>query len=117
MLATVLLVLRILADRGELKDPIVTPDPGLPHDDRMWTDTGSRVDLDRAPDHGEGANLDTGVQPGAWVDDCGRMDQAVKSRAVHMISALATIRSSTRASPSNFQIPRRTGPSLTSRIS
>lgn len=72
-LAAVLFVLRILADRCELKDAVVAAYRCQAFHDGMRTHRGSGTDLYPRTDHGIGPDANASIQLSAWIDDRGRV--------------------------------------------
>ena len=70
-------------------------------------DFGTRTDLHPWTDHAERPDDDTLFQLGAGIDDRAWIDHRQRFRAVHMISAEATILPSTFAVAAKTQISRR----------
>ena len=70
-LATVLLVLRYLAQGHELEHAVSLTDAGVTGNHRVRPDDRSRPDLDMLPDDRIGADLDIGGELGTRMDDGG----------------------------------------------
>lgn len=105
-LAGIFHVLGILPNRGELVDPVVPANLGRPLDHHMGADFGTCCNLDPGANDGEGTNSDPFIELGIRIDNCAWVDQLPISRAVHMISAVATVLSSTFAEQVKKPMPR-----------
>ena len=106
-LARVFLVLRHLAQRAELENPVVAADAGMAGDHHMRADPGAGADLDVLADDGIGADFDVVSQLGAGMDDGAGMDALYWSASVHISSASATsCIAHTRPCAANFHMPR-----------
>src|SRR4029077_11026124 len=68
-LAAGFLVLRRIADGGELENPVVLADGGRAVDDRVRPDDGARTDLHLRADDAEGTYRDIGCKPRIGRDD------------------------------------------------
>src|SRR5688572_28793532 len=97
-LAVVLLVLRIVADRGELEDVVVDADDGRTFDDGMRLDASAAADLDVGSDDRVRADVDARVDLRGRIDDGSRIDQDLGPSAMR-ICASATALPSTSATP------------------
>src|SRR5690606_19267195 len=100
-LALVLLVLRILAYRGELEDPVTAADPGRPADHHVRSDPGIVADLDVGADDGVGTDRDIRPELGRRVDDRFRIDHWSTSLIAQRTSHSAASCPSTSARASN----------------
>src|SRR5690606_38843262 len=105
-LTLVFLVLRVLANRGELVDPIAAADPGRPTDHDVRSDPGIVADLDVGPD--DGVRPDRYIFPELCrgVDDRCRMDHWSLFLIAQRTSHSAASCPSTKARASNIQMPR-----------
>ena len=92
-------VLGIFPERCELENAVVPADNAGTVNHCMGTDPGSPADLYFGPDYTKWTDLDTLVYIGFCIDNCACVDQSPKSRAVHMISAVAATAPSTIALP------------------
>ena len=75
-LCCVLLVLRIIPDRTELKYSVVTADPGLPADNDVGSDPRPCAYFDTGIDDRISADLDAVAEYRGRIDYGGRMDHA-----------------------------------------
>ena len=102
-LTVVFQVLRVLADRGELKDPGSCADGGVARDYRAGTDPGAGADADVGADNRARADLDGRIELGAFVDRRRGMNAAgyrdFSSTSIAESSASAANSPLTRASP------------------
>ena len=104
-LARVFLVLRRVADRGELEHLVLAPERGRPVDHGMRPDPAAVADLDAGADDGERADHDAFADLRIRRNDRARIDQGLTSGATIMV-ADATSWPSTSATVVNFQMPR-----------
>ena len=104
-LALVLLVLRRVADRGELEHLAVPTDRGRPVDHRVRPHPGALADLDAVADDRVGPDLDALCNAGLGGNYRARVDHDLTSGAT-IIVADATSLPSTSAIVENFQMPR-----------
>ena len=74
-LARIFLVLRRLAERNKMENPVVRAYRGVARDHGMCADRGAGADLDVFANDGVGANLDIIGQPGARGDQRSGMDR------------------------------------------
>ncbi len=95
-LAAELLVLRNRADRGELEDAVVAPDPRRALDHDVRSDRSAVADFDVGADHAVRADADAGADPCCRIDDRVRMDHPLATSA-HSSSASAATLPSTSA--------------------
>src|SRR3569833_198874 len=103
-LPRVFLVLRGIADGGELKDAVVRPNDSWPVDDSVGTYHGARPDLHIRTNDRERPDRHVGGELCSWRYDRPRVNHLPVSGAT-IISACATSVSPTTAMVSNFQIP------------
>lgn len=106
VLTAELLILSHLAYRGELKDAIVTPETRRSVQHHVWPDPACRPNLDIRTHYRERPDLDIVRDPGPIADDRAWVNHEERSLIVHRISADPATSPSTRASPSNIQMPR-----------
>src|SRR5690606_24489486 len=103
-LVPVLLVLRIVADGGELVDAVVLPDPRGSLDHDVARDARPRPDLDVLADHGVGADLHAFADDRGIRDDGRRMDAGGGAHraapGAHTMPAVTATAGPTRASQS-----------------
>src|SRR6185312_7909157 len=116
-LALVLLVLRRIAERGELMDAVFRAHARRPVDDHVRADDRARPDHDIRPDDGERTHGDIGRELRFRRHDGTRIDHDAPAAGpvplfsrwplsgATIISACATSLSSTRATVENFQMP------------
>src|SRR5690606_25972626 len=105
-LTMVFLVLAILADGGELENPVALADGRRPTDHHVRSNDRSRTNLDIRPDQGPGADLDVISQPCGWINDRLRVNSTHTLCSAQMISPEQASLPSTRARQANFQMPR-----------
>ncbi len=106
LLSCILHVLRNLPNGGELEYAVVPSDSCRPINYYMGTYPGTFADNYTCPDNGEWPDVNILIDLGTWVDNGSLVYQALKSLAVHIMSAVQTILSSTMALPVNTPIPR-----------
>ena len=99
-------VLRSIADRGKLVNPVIPADTGRAIDYRVGADPGTGIDDHIRADDREGPDIDISRQFRSGVNYSPRVDQELMSLSVHMISADETSLSSTLALQSKIQMPR-----------
>ena len=115
-LALVLLVLRIVADRRELKDVVVDADDGRALDNGVRLDARAAAYLHVGPDDGVRANVDFGIDLRCGIDNRSRVDQDFGPSAMR-ICVSATTLPSTSATPLKRHKLRRRFSSWTRNVS
>jgi hypothetical protein len=105
LFTTVFEILGIVADRGELEDPIIDTESCGSLDNGMWADGRAFADLDTRTYDCKWADADAFVQFSIVIDYGTGIDQSEKSLYVHRISAVAATLPSTVALPEKKPMP------------